>query len=249
MDTTRSTVFVTGGTSGIGLGLALRLRAAGSTVVIGGRRTDRLEALAAEHPGSGTQQIDVTDPASITAAARAVTTAYPELDAVVTTAGIMLPEDLTDPGHVQVAERTVATNLLGTIRSIDAFLPALLRRPAAAVITVSSGLGFVPMPLTPTYSATKAAVHSYTQALRVQLAGHPVQVTELVPPAVRTELMGQRDSSHAMPLEEFLDEVMAILTDRPDAEEVLVERVRFLRFAEAEGRTDAVLAQLSGFTA
>ncbi|RBY84326.1 SDR family oxidoreductase [Blastococcus sp. TF02A-26] len=249
MDTTRSTVFVTGGTSGIGLGLALRLMAAGSTVVVGGRRTDRLAALAAEHPGLGTQQLDVTDPASIAAAAAAVTAAHPELDTVITTAGIMLPEDLTDPAHVEVAERTVATNLLGTIRSIDAFLPALLRRPAATVMTVSSGLGFVPMPLTPTYSATKAAVHSYTQALRVQLGSTPVQVTELVPPAVRTDLMGQRDSSHAMPLEDYLDEVMALLAERPDADEVLVERVRFLRFAEAEGRTDDVLAQLSRFAA
>ena len=249
MDTTNSTVFVTGGTSGIGLGLALRLRAAGSTVVVGGRRTDALARIAAEHPGIGTQQLDVTDPASIAAAAEAVTAAYPALDAVVTTAGIMEPEDLTDPAHVDVAERTITTNLLGTLRSVDAFLPALLRRPRATVMTVSSGLAFVPMPLTPTYSATKAAVHSYTQALRVQLAGSPVQVTELVPPAVRTDLMGQRDSSHAMPLEDYLDEVMAILAERPDAEEVLVERVGFLRFAEAEGRTGDVLAQLSRYAA
>ncbi len=249
MDTTNSTVFITGGTSGIGLGLALRLMAAGSTVVVGGRRTEVLARLAEEHPGLGTQQVDVTDPASIAAAAAAVTAARPGLDVLVTTAGIMEPEDLTDPAHVEVAERTVATNLLGTIRSIDAFLPALLRRPEATVVTVSSGLGFVPMPLTPTYSATKAAVHSYTQALRVQLARGPVRVTELVPPAVRTDLLGQRDSSHAMPLEEYLDEVMGILADRPDAEEVLVERVRFLRFAEADGRHGDVLAQLSAYAA
>lgn len=249
MDISSSTVFITGGTSGIGLGLAQRLAAAGSTVVVGGRRADVLARIAAQHPGIGTQQLDVTDPASITAAAEAVTAAHPGLDAVITTAGIMLPEDLTDPAHVEVAERTVATNLLGTVRSIDAFLPALLRRPRATVVTVSSGLAFVPMPLTPTYSATKAAVHSYTQALRVQLAGTPVQVTELVPPAVRTELMGQRDSSHAMPLEDYLDEVMGLLAERPDADEVLVERVRFLRFAEAQGRTGDVLDQLSRFTA
>ncbi|MGY1771989.1 SDR family oxidoreductase [Blastococcus sp. SYSU D00813] len=249
MDISTSTVFVTGGTSGIGLGLAQRLAEAGSTVVVGGRRTDVLARITEEHPGIGTQELDVTDPASIAAATAAVTAAYPDLDAVITTAGIMLPEDLTDPAHLDVAQRTVDTNLLGTIRSIDAFLPALLRRPRATVMTVSSGLGFVPMPLTPTYSATKAAVHSYTQALRVQLAGTPVQVTELVPPAVRTDLMGQRDSSHAMPLEAYLDEVMALLAERPDADEVLVERVRFLRFAEAYGRTGEVLDQLSRFAA
>ncbi len=249
MDTMNSTVFVTGGTSGIGLGLALRLRDAGSTVVVGGRRTDLLARIAEEHPGIGTQQLDVTDPASVAASAEAVTAAYPGLDGLVTTAGIMEPEDLTDPAHVDVAERTIATNLLGTIRSIDAFLPALRRQPRATVMTVSSGLAFVPLPLTPTYSATKAAVHSYTEALRVQLAGTAVQVTELVPPAVRTDLLGQRDSARAMPLEQFLDEVMAILAARPDVDEVLVDRVRFLRFAEVDGRYDAVLAGLTGLAA
>ncbi len=104
----------------------------------------------------------------------------------------------------------------------------------------------MPHPISPTYSATKAAVHSFTEALRVQLADTPVQVLELVPPAVRTTLMGQQDSEQAMPLEDFLDETMKLLRTEPDAREILVENVRFLRFAEANGNYDSALAMLSG---
>ena len=130
MDTTNSTVFISGATSGLGLALAQRLRAAGSTVVIGGRRQDRLDALAAEH-GFGTVAIDVADADSIAAAATDVIARYPELDTVVTMSGIMRNEDLRDPGHVPDALETVQTNLVGTILLIDAFLPHLLSRPAA----------------------------------------------------------------------------------------------------------------------
>ena len=113
-------------------------------------------------------------------------------------AGIMLPEDLTDPSFVKVAEDTVATNLLGPIRLIARFLPALLERPKATVITVSSGLAYVPLPATPTYNATKAAIHSFTESLRVQLEKSNVQVIELVPPVTRTSLMNQENSPVAM---------------------------------------------------
>ncbi len=115
-------------------------------------------------------------------------------------------------------------------------------------MTVSSGLAFVPLAQTPTYNATKAAVHSFTEILRVQLAGTPVEVLELVPPAVATTLMGQDqdDTGRAMPVDDYLDEVMAILRDQPDAREVLVERVKFLRNAEAEGRYDDTLKMLAG---
>jgi uncharacterized oxidoreductase len=115
----------------------------------------------------------------------------------------------------------------------------------AVIMNVSSGLAFVPLPLTPTYNATKAAIHSFTQSLRVQLAGSSVQVLELVPPAVQTTLMGQTDDERAMPLDDFLDEVMALIDNDPGTDEILVERVKFLRLAEAEGRFDDVLALLS----
>ncbi|WP_216903529.1 SDR family oxidoreductase [Nocardia alni] len=245
MKITGNTILVTGGTSGIGLGLALRLREAGNTVVVAGRRRELLERIADEHPGVGTVELDVTDPESIARARRQLVAAYPNLNVVVTAAGIMVTENLRDPHSLRVAEDTVATNLLGTIRTVYAFVPHLLTQDDAAILTVSSGLAFVPLPITPTYNATKAAVHSFSEGLRVQLAGTGIQVIELVPPAVRTTLMNQQDLESAMPLEEFLAETMALLRAQPDAREILVENVKFLRNAATDGTYDNVLALLS----
>jgi short-subunit dehydrogenase involved in D-alanine esterification of teichoic acids len=246
VNTTGNTVFIPGATSGIGLGLALRLQDKGNTVIVGGRRIELLQQLAAEHPGLGTITIDTTDPASITAARDELTTRYPALDTLITMAGIMEPENLRDPASLDVAERTVEVNLLGPIRLINAFLPSLLAQTAATVMTVSSGLAYVPLPATPTYNATKAAIHSFTESLRVQLFKSNVQVIELVPPATRTTLMNQQNSDVAMPLEDFLDEVMSLLEVDPEAEQILVERVKWQRNAEAEGRYADVLNVLSG---
>lgn len=241
-----STVFIPGATSGIGLGLALRLRAAGSTVIVGGRRTERLEAIAAEHPGIGTVEIDTADPASILRARDEVVARYPELDAVVLMAGIMEAEEFKDPASLEIAERTVVTNLLGPIRLVHAFLPQLRSREAATIVTVSSGLASVPLAVTPTYNATKAAIHSLSETLRVQLETTGVRVVELVPPATQTDLMGLKDNPTALPLEDFLDEVVGILETQPEVAEVLVERVKWQRHAEREGRYDEVFATLSG---
>ena len=245
MKTTGNTVLITGATSGIGLGLAERFHARGDTVVVAGRRRALLDEIVATHPGMHAVELDVADPESIRSAFETVTSEHPGLDAVITMAGIMLPEDLRDPAHLDTAEAIVTTNLLGTIRTAAAFGPWLAAKPDGVLMTVSSGLAFVPLPATPTYSATKAAVHSFTQSLRVQWAATPLQVIELVPPAVQTTLMGQEDDESAMPLEEFLDETVQILEQQPDVEEVLVQRVRFLRDAEAEGRHADVLALLS----
>ncbi|MDQ0780095.1 putative oxidoreductase [Streptomyces aurantiacus] len=246
MNITGNTIFIPGATSGIGLGLALRLQDKGNTVIVGGRRTELLQQIAAKHPGLGTITVDTTDPASITTARNELTTRYPALDTLITMAGIMEPEDLRDPTSLDVAERTVEVNLLGPIRLINAFLPGLLAQPAATVMTVSSGLAYVPLPATPTYNATKAAIHSFTESLRVQLFKSNVQVIELVPPATRTTLMNQQDSDVAMPLEDFLNEVMSLLKADPKAEQILVERVKWQRNAEAEGRYADVLGVLSG---
>ncbi len=240
-----STVFIPGATSGIGLGLALRLRAAGSTVIVGGRRTERLAAIAAEHPGIGTVEIDTADPASILRARDEVVARHPELDAVVLMAGIMEAEEFKDPSSLEIAERTVVTNLLGPIRLVHAFLPQLRSRGSATIVTVSSGLASVPLAVTPTYNATKAAVHSLSETLRVQLETTGVRVVELVPPATQTDLMGLNDNPTALPLEDFLDEVMGILETQPEVAEVLVERVKWQRHAEREGRYDEVFATLS----
>jgi uncharacterized oxidoreductase len=247
MKITGRTVLITGSTSGIGRGLAERFHAAGNRVVIAGRRQELLDEITARHDGMASVVLDVADPASITAARDQLARSHPDLDVVITMAGIMQPEDLRDPAHQATAEAIVTTNLLGTIRTIDAFLPGLLASDEATLMTVSSGLAFVPLPLTPTYSATKAAVHSYTQSLRMQLADTSVEVVELVPPKVQTALMpGQADAADAVPLEDFLDEVMGILQARPEDEEILVQDVHGLRFAERDCRHDEMLAFMSG---
>lgn len=246
MRTTGNTLFIPGASSGIGLGLAHRFADAGNTVIVGGRRRALLDTLVAEDPRLAAVEIDVTDPTSIASAFAEVTTRFPATNTLITMAGIMRSEDLRS-SDLATAEETVTTNLLGPLRLLHHFVPFLSRQAAATVMTVSSGLAFVPLPDAPTYSATKAAVHSFTESLRVQLAGTAVQVVELVPPAVRTGLMDHlADDPTAMPLEEFLDEVMTILADEPDVQQVLVERVKLLRFAEVDGRYPAVLARLSG---
>ena len=246
MKTTDNTILITGGASGIGLGLALRFHEAGNKVIIAGRRKELLEAVAAEHPGIEALVLDVADPASIASAYDTVTREHPDLNVLVNMAGIMQPENLRDSSFLSTAESTITTNLLGPIRMLAAFVPFLTRQSEATIINVSSGLAFVPLPITPTYNATKAAIHSFTESLRVQLANTPVQVLELIPPAVRTTLMGQQDSEQAMPLEDFLTETMTILQTQPEAEEILVENVKLLRFAEANGSYSNILAMLSG---
>ncbi len=240
-----NTILITGGTSGIGLGLAQRFHAEGNTVIIAGRREQLLTSITAQHPGMDSVVLDVTDPGSVRRCFAAVTASHPDLNVVVNNAGIMLAEDLTDPGRLSVAEQTVAANLLGPIRLLAEAVPFLVTKTDAVVMNVSSGLAFVPLPMTPTYCATKAAIHSYTQSLRVQLAGTGVQVLELIPPGVQTDLMGQAAAGRGMPLPAFLTEVMTILRTQPDAPEICVDEVLLLRNAEAQGRHGDVLAMLS----
>jgi short-subunit dehydrogenase involved in D-alanine esterification of teichoic acids len=224
----------------------LRLHERGNTVIIGGRRREVLDQIRGEHPNIHTIVIDTSDATSVAAAAAEVTQRFPTIDVLVAMAGIMLPEDLHTAALLPTAEATVATNLLGPIRLIAAFTESLTAQTAATIITVSSGLDFVPLPLTPTYSATKAAIHSFTESLRIQLADTGVQVIELVPPGLRTTLMGQQDSEQAMPVAEFLDEMLALLKHDPEATEILVDRVKPLRFAEADGHYPQMLGALSG---
>lgn len=235
-----NTILITGGGSGIGRALAQAFHELGNQVVVAGRRPEVLDELTAAHPGMRSVVLDIGDPEAIQAAVDRLTTEVPALNVVIHNAGIMRAEDLT-LGRLDDAEATVATNLLGPIRLNAALMPHLLSRPQAAILTVSSGLAFVPMAATPTYSATKAAVHAYTQALRYQLRGRAVQVIELVPPYVQTELMGERQAQDplAMPLDEYIRETLDLLRSQPDAAEILVERVKPLRFAAANGDNSA----------
>lgn len=240
MRTAGNTMLITGGGSGIGRALAEAFHANGNQVVIAGRRQAVLDEVTAAHPGMQSVALDVGDAGAIERVARHLRSAYPALNAVVHSAGIMRPESIRD-GALGDAEATVATNLLGPIRLNAALLPLLEAQPRATIMTVSSGLAFVPMAATPTYGATKAAIHSYTQSLRYQLRHTSVEVLELIPPYVQTELMGpgQAVDPNAMPLAEFIAETMHILETTPGATEICVERVKPLRFAEAGGGYEA----------
>ena len=240
MQMTQNTILITGGASGIGRALAEAFHALGNQVIIAGRRQALLNEVTTVNPGMMTSALDVSSASDIERFAAQVKRDHPALNVVIHNAGIMQGEDVQNES-VATAEATIATNLLGPIRLNTALLPLLLKQSQATVMTVSSGLAFLPLVTTPTYSATKAAIHSYTQALRYQLKDTKVQVLELAPPYVQTELMGTQQASdpHAMPLKEFIAEVMSILTSTPDATEILVERVRPLRFAEANGGYNA----------
>ncbi len=189
MQMTGNTVLVTGGGTGIGRGLAESLHRLGNKVVIAGRHREPLQAVAEANPGVQILSLDQGDPADIRRFATELTDHYPDLNVVINNAGIQRVEDLTTSGP-GAAEQTVAINLLGPIRLTAALLPSLLKKPRAAIVNVTSGLAFMPSALTPTYCATKAALHSYTQSLRFQLRGTAVQVIEVVPPQVQTALQG-----------------------------------------------------------
>jgi uncharacterized oxidoreductase len=247
MNLTGNTILITGGGSGIGRALAEEFHKRGNQVIIAGRRQALLDDTAAANPGMKTVALDMEDPASIAAVARKVTNQFPGLNVVLNNAGIMKPEDLKS-GETETAEAIIRTNLLGPIRLTAALMPHLLQQPSATVITVSSGLAFVPLAATPTYCATKAAIHSYTQSLRAQLKSSAIQVIELIPPYVQTELMGPRMAIDptAMRLKDFISETMNILKTSPQLTEICVERVKPLRFAEATGNYETLFKTFNG---
>lgn len=232
MRMTGNTILITGGGSGIGRALAEAFHAKGNHVIIAGRRRAVLEDTLKANPGMQALELDITRDDAIKAFAAKLTAEFPALNVVIQNAGIMRNEDVLK-GETETAEATVTTNLLGPIRLTAALLPHLTAQPHGALMTVSSGLAYLPLAMTPTYCATKAAMHSYTESLRYQLKDTPLQVLELAPPYVQTELMGERQASdpHAMPLKDFIDEVMTILATQPEVSEILVERVKPLRFA------------------
>lgn len=249
MKITGNTILITGGGSGIGRGLAEALQAEGNHVIIAGRRKSVLDETTEANPGMKSLTLNIEDAASIREFAAQITTQYPALNMVIHNAGIMRIERLLEQQDgTSDAEAIVTTNLLGPIRLTAALLPHFLKQPSAAIMTVSSGLAFVPLAPTPTYCATKAAIHSYTESLRYQLKGTKVEVIELAPPYVQTELMGsgQAADPRAMPLKDYIAETIQILKKtQPTPPEILVERVKPLRFAERNGNYDAVLQQLA----
>ena len=246
MKLTNNTILITGGGSGIGRGLAEALHALGNKVIIAGRRQKTLEETTDANPGMASVILDLDDPAAIQSFVEEVIELHPMLNVLINNAGIMRGEDLKAP-NVKDAEDIITTNLLGPIRLTGALVPHLQKQANAAIINVSSGLAFVPFPATPTYSATKAALHSYTVSLRVHLQGTPVEVIEIIPPAVATDLTPGRstDDPRMMSVDDFIAETMQILKTQPTPTEINVERVKFLRFAEATGNFDKALEMLS----
>lgn len=236
MKMTGNTILITGGASGIGLALAEEFKKLGNEVVVAGRSKEKLKK--AEGLGFKTYAVDMTNSESIKSLAASVTQEFPNLNAVIQNAGIMLPEDILSGDNSKTQNDTIATNLLGPMRLTDALLPHFKKQKSATIMTVTSGLAYMPLTGFPTYCATKAALHSYTESLRYQLQDTSIAVIELPPPYVQTHLGGERQANdpHAMPLGEFITEVMTILKTEPNVKEVLVKRVQPLRFAYVEGQ-------------
>ncbi|RXZ65537.1 SDR family oxidoreductase [Pelagerythrobacter rhizovicinus] len=247
MKTSGNTILVTGGGSGIGRELARRWHDLGNTVIVAGRSEGALAETAEGHANIHAVALDVSDAADIQRFAREVTARFPALNVLVNNAGIMRYEDLSTGRDLADAEATVVTNLLGPIRLVDALVDHLKAQDGAAIVNVSSGLAFVPMPKAATYSATKAAIHSYTVSLRAKLEG-AVEVIELAPPAVQTELTpGQSTREGYLPLDTFIDQVMAEFESGNPPAEVCVPNALFLRNAEKEGRFEEALAMTRSF--
>jgi uncharacterized oxidoreductase len=240
MNLTGNTILITGGGSGIGRGLAEALHQLGNQVVIAARRQSTLDETTAANPGMKSLPLDVESPAAIRAFAAQLVADFPSLNVLINNAGIMRAENLrAQQPDLADAESIVTTNLLGPIRLTAALLPHLEKQPHATVMNVSSGLAFVPLVFTPTYCATKAAIHSYSQSLRYQLKSTSVEVLELIPPYVQTQLMDGADDPRAMPLAAFIAEVMEILKTEPTPAEICVQNVGNLRLAAEQGRYDA----------
>ena len=247
MKLTGNTILITGGGSGIGEALAHRFHDQGNKVIVAGRRADALAKAVDGRPHMEAMTIDVDSAEGVALFARRVIAEHPDLNVLINNAGVMRYEDIAARRDLTDAEATITTNLLGPIRLVDALVEHLAGQPDAAIVNVTSGLAFVPLVATATYSATKAAMHSYTVSLREALKGM-IEVIELAPPAVQTDLTpGQRTATGYLPLDAFADQAMELFVRQPTPKEVLVEAVKFLRNAEAEGRFDATVTQIGEF--
>jgi uncharacterized oxidoreductase len=241
-----NTILITGGGSGIGRGLAEAFHKLDNRVIIAGRSQAKLDETVGANPGMESMTLDVSDASDIARFAGEAIERFPELNVLINNAGMMRIENVLEH-DLKDAEDTITTNLLGPIRLTAALLNHLTTRPDAAVLNVTSGLAFVPLPATPTYNATKAALHSYTLSLGEQLRDTSVQAIEIAPPYVQTHLTGEHQASdpRAMPLDEYIDATMQILTTQPDATEVIIEQVAPMRHAEAKGIFNDVFAGLA----
>ncbi len=227
MKLTGNTIFITGGGSGIGRGLAEALHKLGNKVIISGRRRSQLNAVVAANPGMEAIELDITDPASIDRVAATLIADHPELNVLINNAGIMQLDTVAGKIDDALLTSTISTNLLGPIRMTSALVEHLKSKRSAVVAYTSSVLAFVPLAVTGIYSSTKAALHSYVLSQRFMLRNTGVRVIEIAPPWVRTELMNSQEAEQAMPLDQFIAEAMAILGT--DANEIVVDAAKQFR--------------------
>ena len=227
MNLTGNTILITGGGSGIGRGLAESLHALGNQVIIAGRRQHALDETTAANAGMKSLPLDIENPEAIREFAAKAVAEFPSLNVLINNAGIMEIDDVSTSIDDDLISRTVTTNLMGPIRLTGALIEHMKKQESAAILIVSSVLGFTPMAMTAVYSSTKAALHSYSQSLRFKLKHTPVRVLEVIPPWVRTELLNSSEEPRAMPLDEFLEGTLDALAT--DADEIMVPHAKFLR--------------------
>ncbi|OZI19237.1 oxidoreductase [Bordetella genomosp. 9] len=249
MKMTGNTILITGGTSGIGRALAEAFHDRGNRVIVTGRRRALLDEIAASRPGIVGLPLDLSDPTALPGLAEYVRTHYPDLDVLIANAGISRPEDIaSDTWNAADAEAIIDTNILGVLRVTAAFLPLLRQQSHATIMATSSALAFVPLASFPTYCASKAFLHSWLTSLRHQLRNTPVEVLELSPPYVQTELTGagQASDPRAMPIGDYIAQVMRMLErgDHPRGE-LLLERDLARRWAERDGTYDAIYGAMN----
>jgi uncharacterized oxidoreductase len=243
-----NTIFITGGGSGIGRGLAEALHKLSNKVIVAGRRRSHLDAVVAANPGMAALELDVADPASIDRAAKQLITEHPDVNVLINNAGIMQPDQASGKIDDALLLATVNTNLIGPIRMTSALIEHLKTKDGAVIAYTSSVLGFVPLALTAVYSSTKAALHSYALSQRFMLRGTKVRVLEIAPPWVRTELMNSQEAERAMPLNQFIAEAIAVFGT--DANEIVVAAAKPLRDNPGSGEhafVDAFNAQMLSF--
>ncbi|UVS92236.1 SDR family oxidoreductase [Burkholderia glumae] len=237
-----NTVFITGSTSGIGRAMAEALYRRGNQVIIASRRRALLDEIARANPGIDTVELDIGDAAGIRRAAQQVIERHPSLNVVINNAGIMPFDDAAGALDDEQAVRLIDTNLLGPVRVSAAFVGHLKRQPASYLINNSSVLAYVPLAATALYSATKAAIHSYTLSQRFALRDTSVTVLEIVPPWVDTDLVRKSGDPRAMPLDAFIAELLERLETAEH--EVVVEAARAFR-DNAGPREHGLVAQFN----
>jgi uncharacterized oxidoreductase len=222
-----NTIFITGGGSGIGRGLAEALYGLGNKVIIAGRRRKQLEEVVAANPGIVALELDIANPDSIDRVAKRLITEHPDLNVLINNAGIMQPDQAAGKVDDALLLATINTNLIGPIRMTSALIGHLKTKEGAVVAYTSSVLGFVPLAVTAVYSSTKAALHSYALSQRFMLRDSGVRVLEIAPPWVRTELMNSQEAERAMPLDQFIAEAIKVLGT--DANEIVIEAAKPMR--------------------